>query len=108
MGGQTGVFAWQNAAGIGHKLAQQIDVLVVKSIHCEIDFWFRAWGADFHCPALGSTALAASRPVSIGFTRHKLLSDFAVQSVAAQEAIILHQLDFFSLKLFIARGEITR
>ena len=107
MGGQAGIFARQDATGVGHKLAKQIDVLVIKGVHGEIDFWLWAWRADFHRPAFCSTALAASRPVGIGFTRHKLLSDFAMQSVAAQEAIILHQLDFFSLKLLISRGEIT-
>jgi len=48
MGRKTRVLARQDAALLGHKLLEQIDVLVVKGIDCEIDFWLWTWGADFH------------------------------------------------------------
>ena len=108
MRGQAGVFARQYAAGVRHKLAEQIDVLIVQSIHREIDLRLGARRADFHRSALCSAALAPSSAVGIGLTWHKFLSDFAVQSVAAQEAIVLHQLDFFGLELFVACGKISR
>jgi hypothetical protein len=107
MRGQAGIFAWENAAGVRHELAEQIDVLIVKGIHGKIDFWLRPWSADFHRAALGSTVFAATWLVGIGFAGHKILADFAVQCMPAEEAIVFHQFDFFSLKLLVPGGEIA-
>ena len=107
MRGQAGIFAWENTSGVRYELAEQIDILIVKSIHSEIDFRLRARSADFHRAALGSTVFAATWLVCIGFAGHKILADFAMQCMPAEEAIIFHQFDFFSLKLLVPGGEIA-
>ena len=38
VGGQTGVFAGQDAALIGHELPEQVDVLEVEGVDGEVDF----------------------------------------------------------------------
>src|SRR5262245_25256844 len=41
VGGETGVFAWENAAVVGHKLPKEIDVLEIKRVDGEVDFGLR-------------------------------------------------------------------
>src|SRR5262249_8861831 len=63
------------------------------------------------CPHLGhgrAAAGAAFRFIWACFARHRRLLDFAVESMTAQSRIVLHQLQFFSLKLLIPGGGIAR
>jgi hypothetical protein len=45
---QPRVFAWQNAALVGHELFEQIDVFKIEGVKCEIDFWLGTRRAIFH------------------------------------------------------------
>ena len=85
MGGHAGVFAGENAALVGHVLAEQIGVLVVQGVGREIDFGLGPGRAVLH------RALAALVFVFMGFAGHNNLFDFAVKGVAAQRGIILLQ-----------------
>jgi hypothetical protein len=85
MRGQTGVFAGQDAALVGHELPQQVDILEIKRIGREIDFWFGPRGAHFH--ERTGTSTAAVGLVRSSFARHKLF-DFAMERVAPQGWII--------------------
>jgi hypothetical protein len=107
MSRQTGVFSRENASLVGHKLLEQIGVLEIKSVHGEIDFWFRPGSADFH------EGTAASSAAFIGFFRASLawhrrwLFNFPMQRVAPQRGIVLPEFQFFGLQFLVPSGGIA-
>src|SRR5205085_8563932 len=101
VGRQAGVFARQNTASIGHELAQQGGVLEIQGIYREIDLRFRTRSPDFH---LIAAAWAAFVFFLMGFSWHGSLLDFAVQGMAAEIAIVLHQFNLLGLRFLVAGG----
>ena len=92
---KTGVFSRQDASLIGDKLPEQVDVLEIKSIHCEINFRLWPRGADF---AISRTAMAAFFGfVGTSLSRHKVLLDFAMNGVATECWIVFLNLQLFGL-----------
>src|SRR6185436_13507778 len=109
MGRQAGVFAGQDAAVVGDELAQQIDALEIEGVDGEIDLGLRTGRAFFQ--AAGAAATFAITAVRMSFTGHKGcrgLLNLAVHGAPAEERIVLLDLEFLRLKLFVAGGGVTR
>lgn len=68
MGRETGVFPGEDTSLIGHELAEQGRVFVIKGIGCEIDFGFGT-GSAFFSVSRASTTFAILF-VGVRFTRH--------------------------------------
>jgi kynureninase len=69
MGGQTGVFAREDPALVGHELAEQVGVFEIEGIDGEVDFGFGTGRADF---GVGTPAAAAFVGlIWAGFARHR-------------------------------------
>ncbi len=101
MSREIGVFTRQDAAVVGYKLPQQIDVTVIESVKREIDL--RLWPLIYLIGARGPGVL-----VGTFLFRHDVLLDFAVQSVSFQEGIELLLFNLLLLGLFIARRLVAR
>lgn len=102
---KSGILAGQQTPLIRDKSPQQVGILEIQGVNGELDLGLRPWGAWLGRRA--AAAIAVSLFLGISFARHKLLLDFLMHSVPAQEGIILLLLDFLGLRLFIARGHIT-
>ena len=96
MGWQAGVFPGQDSTLICHKLLEQINILVLQGIHGKINFRFGPLDAHFRYRAPASRISISSGFICVRFAWHKLF-DFPVNSVSAQERIVLFQLQFFGL-----------
>src|SRR3954469_19093135 len=107
VGRQGRIFARQNAALVSDELPQQIGVLVIESIHGEINLGLGPGRASF---SIGATATvpAALVPIRTCFTRHNGLLDFPVHRATAQSRIILLYFEFFGFEFFVVRGGIAR
>jgi len=92
MRGQPGVFAGKNSALVGHELLEQIDVLEIKRVKGEIDFWLGP-----RCARFGTAPLAAGRFFFVCFAWHKKLFNLFVQCVAAQEWVVFPFFELFRL-----------
>jgi len=71
MRGQTGVFARQDSALVGHELPEQVDIFEIERVGREIDFGFGPRRAHFHERTAASTAAVGL--VRAGFARHKII-----------------------------------
>ena len=69
MRGQAGVFARQNAALVGHKLPEQVDVFEIERVNGEINLGLRARACGVR--HRGPAATAAVGFVGVGFAGHK-------------------------------------
>ena len=103
---QPRVFAWKNAPLVRHKLLEQGDVLVVQGIERKVDFRLWTGCADFDGASLAAGA-ASGRFFGMCFSWHGKLFDFAMHRTAAQGGVILFDLQFFGLELFVARGRVA-
>ena len=70
MRGQTGVFPGQDAALVGDKLAEEVDVLEIERIGGEIDFRLRPLGAHFD-ERTAATRAAGVALFRASFARHR-------------------------------------
>jgi len=68
MSGKTGVLPRKDAAGVGDKLFEQIDVFVVECVRGEVNLGLGARGADLHSAPAARTA---ARFVYVRLARHK-------------------------------------
>src|ERR1039457_2852447 len=69
MRGHPGVFARQDAALVGHILAEQIDVFEIKRVGGKVNLWLRTRRAFFHLAATRTAAVL----VGMGFAWHGYL-----------------------------------
>lgn len=98
-GGQTGVFAREDAAVVRHKLAKQVRVAEIECIDGEIDLRLRALEARL--------VARIATLVFLVLAGHDVLLNFAVKSVATEEGVKLLLLDLFLLDLLVAGGLVT-
>src|SRR6266404_7453195 len=68
VGRQAGVFAGQDAPGVGDELPEQIDVFEIERVGREVNLGLGSGGARFRGP---SAARTAARFVNVGLARHK-------------------------------------
>jgi hypothetical protein len=79
MGRKTCVFARKNATLVSDELFEQVDVLEIKRVKSEIDFWFGT-----RCPVFHRTAFAAWLIfIFVDFAWHKRLFNFPMDRVTA-------------------------
>ena len=100
--GQSRVLAGKNAPLVSHELPEEIRVLEIQRVDCEIDLRFGPLK-----PLLGLRAPAApSFLFLIGFTRHSLL-DFLVDRVPPQKRIVLLDFKPLGLELLVLVGRVA-